>query len=109
MAQSFHVTKDERGGCFQRSLVLVLVEQETILNEESSFQSSSQFAHNFPVVRLRQAMVHKLSIVITIENYLALLRKPLYIMVSMDFCSILRPFTIFLLSHPLICSSSTIK
>lgn len=69
MAQTFHVTKDERGGCFQQSLVLVLVKRETILNKESSFQSSSQFAPNFPVVRLRQAMVHKLSIIITIENY----------------------------------------
>lgn len=85
MAQTFRVTKDERGGCFQQSLVLVLVAQETILNEESSFQSSLQFAPNFPVVCLRQGMVHKLLIIITIENYLALLRKPLYIMVSMDF------------------------
>lgn len=67
------------------SLVIVLVEQETILNEESSFQSSSQFDPNFPVVRLWQAMKHKLSIIITIENYLALLWKPLYVMVSMDF------------------------
>lgn len=67
MAQTFHVTKDERGGCFQQSFVLVLVVQETILNEESSFQSSLQFAPNFPVVRLRQAMVHKLSVLITIR------------------------------------------
>lgn len=72
--------------------MLVLVAQETILNEESSFQSSLQFAPNFPVVCLRQAMVQKLLIVITIENYLTLLKKPLYIMVSMDFTFNLKTF-----------------
>lgn len=88
--------------------MLVLVEQETILNEESSFQSSSQFAHNFPVVCLRQAMVHNLQIIITIENYLTLLRKPLYIVLK-DFTLNFKTFYIFLLSHPSIYFNSTIK